>query len=253
MYVSGEKGKTFVARGVTGSAPLIQGSSTFEAIIDSFQRVKVTEDLYVSNYTDPGNIDQIGPGRITDVGISHIVTKTTPYGESRNYTITWTATGGDKNIGQAAAYELKISDDMDTLLQSFENAHTLEMINETILPKNSGETENLKIVIDAEASYTETAFFAMRAVDDAGNAGPVSNIILIVVANGYRAAVEKGPTITFAISPKTDNVEPSASNSSDLLAIILGASVGVGLFLAFIVFAIVWYLLDRRKPKGMVV
>lgn len=87
----------------------VLGSSTFEAIIDSFQRVKVTEDLYVSNYTDPGDIDQIGPGRITDVGISHIVTKTTPYGESRNYTITWTATGGDKNIGQGSYDKMLLS------------------------------------------------------------------------------------------------------------------------------------------------
>lgn len=57
----------------------------------------MTNEILVENYVSD---DVTAPGRITDVSILDISTKHTQYGESRNFTITWTATGDDVNIGQ---------------------------------------------------------------------------------------------------------------------------------------------------------
>jgi hypothetical protein len=67
---------------------------------ERFQRVRIMEDLYIENYEDPGLTDTVSPGRISDVDIHNIVTKATLSGESRNFTISWTATGDDKSIGR---------------------------------------------------------------------------------------------------------------------------------------------------------
>jgi hypothetical protein len=70
-----------------------------EVLQDNFQRQSVANEIIVNNYVAG---DVTAPGRITDVSIIDISTENTPYGESRNFTITWTATGDDVNIGQGA-------------------------------------------------------------------------------------------------------------------------------------------------------
>jgi hypothetical protein len=63
---------------------------------DSFQRSVVTNDILVNSVAG----DVTAPGRITDVSIIDISTENTPYSESRSFTINWTSTGDDVNIGQ---------------------------------------------------------------------------------------------------------------------------------------------------------
>jgi hypothetical protein len=59
------------------------------------------EELYVTkDINDEDFTDVVAPGRITDVGIYHIVKETSVYGENRNFTISWTATGDDRNQGR---------------------------------------------------------------------------------------------------------------------------------------------------------
>jgi hypothetical protein len=64
---------------------------------DSFQLSVVTNDILVSNYVAG---DVTAPGRITDVSITDISTENTLYSEGRSFTINWTSTGDDLNIGQ---------------------------------------------------------------------------------------------------------------------------------------------------------
>ena len=67
----------------------------------SFERVAVADAYSVSNY-DPASVDDdvTPPGRITDVQVIDIHSDKPATGETRNYTITWTATGDDANVGQ---------------------------------------------------------------------------------------------------------------------------------------------------------
>ena len=81
----------------------------------------------------------------------------------------------------------------------------LDVVNANYTPKASGETEYIRIEIDAEETYTSTSFFAVRAIDKAGNVGDVSNIVSILVANGYRIKAEG--TVDFQYSPTEDHAE----------------------------------------------
>ncbi|XP_045199436.2 calcium-activated chloride channel regulator 1-like isoform X2 [Mercenaria mercenaria] len=207
VNVKGSKGETMILKSVTGAANPVEVDEKPVIYNSSFQRVEVLEELYVTNYKDTGTSDVIAPGRISDVSLYHIRKKSTSQGESRNFTVTWTATGDDKNIGQASSYILRISNDFETLLNDFDSAEQLEMGNVSLIPQESGETEALKIVVDAEQAYTETSFFAIQAVDEAGNKGDVSNIISIVVAKGYRAAGEEG---SLTIEDDKDNITSTA-------------------------------------------
>ena len=81
----------------------------------------------------------------------------------------------------------------------------LDVVNANYTPKASGETEYIRIEIDAEETYTSTSFFAVRAIDKAGNVGDVSNIVSILVANGYRIKAEG--TVDFQYSPAEDHDE----------------------------------------------
>ncbi|XP_053388687.1 calcium-activated chloride channel regulator 4-like [Mercenaria mercenaria] len=205
-----------------------------EVYEDAFQRVKVLEDLYIKNYVDPDQNDTVPPGRILDVDIHHIVKQNSPSGESRNFTISWTATGDDKNVGQASAYILRISDDFETLLNDFDSAVLLDMKNISLSPQTSSRKEALKIVVDAEQSYTGTTFFALKAVDEAGNVREISNILSIVVAKGYRAFGERGSFDDDVKAKEEDNM---------MIYVIIGA-LGGGLALLLIFITI---LLCRKR------
>ena len=67
----------------------------------SFERVVIPDAYSVSNYDlSFTSRDVTAPGRITDIQVIDIHSDIPATGETRNYTITWTATGDDANIGQ---------------------------------------------------------------------------------------------------------------------------------------------------------
>ena len=90
----------------------------------------------------------------------------------------------------------------------------LDVVNANYTPKASGETEYIRIEIDAEKTYTSTAFFAVRAIDKAGNVGDVSNIVSILVADGYR--IKTQGTVDFQYSPAEDQDEDHVEEDVDL-------------------------------------
>ena len=69
----------------------------------NFQRVALADAFTVTNY-DVVSGDQTPPGRVTDVEVIDIHAGVPSGGLTRNYTITWTATGDDLNIGQGKIY-----------------------------------------------------------------------------------------------------------------------------------------------------
>ncbi|XP_045199675.2 calcium-activated chloride channel regulator 4-like [Mercenaria mercenaria] len=117
VYARGENGTTSVQDVFSGAgSPDSDEDVNPEVLQDNFQRVSLPSEILVSNYSSIiANKDITAPGRITDVSIIDISTENTQYGESRNFTITWTATGDDINVGQATEYELRISDDINVL------------------------------------------------------------------------------------------------------------------------------------------
>ncbi|XP_060560514.1 calcium-activated chloride channel regulator 4A-like isoform X2 [Ruditapes philippinarum] len=241
IFAKGQEGKVRIKSVTAGGQAPYQEEQLTE-YNERFQRVRLMEDLYIENYEDPGLNDTVPPGRITDVDIHNIVTKATLSGESRSFTIAWTATGDDKSIGRASAYIFRISDDFKTLQDNFDNAELLDVGNFSFKPLNSGEKEALKIIVDAEKSYTSTVFFALKAVDEVGNTGDVSNILSIVVAKGFRAHGEAG-------SLETEDVDVDKPEGRNvILYIILGSSAGVVVFLTIVI--TVCLCRNRRAPNA---
>ena len=79
----------------------LETSTPQDVATGTFGRVVIPDAYSVSNY-DPSTAssDVTAPGRITDIQVIDIHSDIPDTGETRNYTITWTATGDDANIGQ---------------------------------------------------------------------------------------------------------------------------------------------------------
>ncbi|XP_045199670.2 calcium-activated chloride channel regulator 4A-like [Mercenaria mercenaria] len=233
VYARGENGTASVQDVFSGagSPDSDEDLNSTEVLQDSFQRVSLPSEILVSNYSSIiANQDITAPGRITDVSIIDISTENTQYGESRNFTITWTATGDDINIGQATEYELRISDDINVLIDNFSSAELLDVVNANFTPKAAGEVEYIRIEIDAEESYTSTTFFGISAKDEAGNTGDISNIVSILVANGYRIKVEGD--VVYSKSYTDEQIEEDVieeEKKKNLTALIIGLSSTAGI------------------------
>ena len=134
---------------------------------------------------------------------------------------------------------MRISSDIGTLRDNFESAEPLNMTDSIIIPQVVGTIEALKIVVNADESFIETVFFAVIAIDEAGNKGPVSNIVSIVVARGFRASGEQG----YAINETNDDIildqdgaSPSESQEkNNTEAIIIGITVSCGAVIFLII------------------
>lgn len=95
------------------------------------------------------------------------VTGTTPTSAS----LTWTATGDDGYVGTAAAYDVRYSDAPITSEADFDAA--TEAAGEPV-PSIAGSPETM----DVTGLLSSTTFwFAMKTIDENGNASPMSNVV----------------------------------------------------------------------------
>ena len=94
-------------RNINRAFYIVDEEESIEVLQDDFQRQTVPNEILVENYITG---DVTAPGRITDVSIIDISTERTQFGESRNFTITWTATGDDVNTGQGFCLSFHIYD-----------------------------------------------------------------------------------------------------------------------------------------------
>ncbi len=85
--------------------------------------------------------------------------------------LTWTATGDDGATGTASAYTIRVSN-APISAGTFGAATDIERWINAPLPKPSGAAETLFVFgLDPDSTY----YFALLAIDDAANAGGVSN------------------------------------------------------------------------------
>lgn len=111
-----------------------------------------------------GASDFIAPGTVSDLAAAAGLYP----GEVR---LTWTATGDDGASGTASAYAIRVAGaPIDG--GSFGAATDVERWTNAPLPKPAGAAETLFVFgLEPDSTY----FFALRAIDDAANAGGVSN------------------------------------------------------------------------------
>ena len=114
--------------------------------------------------------DSIPPGQITDL-------QAVPGTGAGSIILTWTAPGDDGRVGTAAGYEVCASDQPITE----ENFSSVDVVEQSWIPV-SGNSGEYRVVsgLTPGGSY----YFALRAVDEAGNAGAVSNSTMAEVSAG---------------------------------------------------------------------
>ena len=156
----------------------------------------------------------------------------------------------------AVEYEFRISDDIDVLNTNFSAASILDLDHFNVTPALSGEREAITLVIDGEKSFTATTFLGIRAIDESGNFGEVSNIVSIVVAIGYKAEAQKyvptssteAPTTTTTerhTTEKQDVTVSSETQSSVLVPVLI--VLGVVVVVAIAALGVAYYLIQKKK------
>lgn len=103
----------------------------------------------------------VPPGAVQDLSVFSI--------ENNSVTLTWRAPGGDAYEGKAAQYELRYSQEPITAA----NFELAERFLEVPSPAEAGVREFVTVIGLQHKNYY---YFAVRAVDDKGNVGGLSNV-----------------------------------------------------------------------------
>ncbi|CAL4066566.1 unnamed protein product, partial [Meganyctiphanes norvegica] len=187
--------------------------------------------------------DIVPPNRILDLRVE--VNQT-----NRQVTLHWTTPGDNYDWGTAHHYEAVLADSW-TEAKAFAG----EKVNNMPMPLPAGSKQTMQVLIE---KYEKNIYVAIRALDEVGNYGGVSNIATIWVPHppvtmrtptspqtNHRKEASMGSTETIS-SGITQPVRVSGLNIDDM-TIILGAVTGFLIVIAVIV--TFCYLHVARKKK----
>ncbi|XP_030834959.1 calcium-activated chloride channel regulator 4A-like [Strongylocentrotus purpuratus] len=207
-----------------------------------FQRTTTAGVFQVENYSPDLIFDILAPSKITD-----ITSRERTYDENRNVTLTWSAVGDDLDQGTAAYYELRFSDNFTQIRTNFTSAAA---VNDTDLilgnlsrVASSGTLESITILLpgqDSDAIFS----FMIRAWDEAGNAGPLSNIVSV-----SRRSL---PPTTMPTTILNSTSEPPSTQSPGValpIWVVISFSCAA-FFIVIAVSIIVGVLCNRSAPKN---
>eukprot|EP00057_Strongylocentrotus_purpuratus_P013797 XP_011668271.1 PREDICTED: calcium-activated chloride channel regulator 4A-like [Strongylocentrotus purpuratus] len=207
-----------------------------------FQRTTTAGVFQVENYSPDLIVDILAPSKITD-----ITSRERTYDANRNVTLSWSAVGDDLDQGTAAYYELRFSDNFTQIRTNFTSAPA---VNDTDLilgnlsrVASSGTLESITILLpdeDSEAIFS----FMIRAWDEAGNAGPLSNIVSV--------ARRSLPPTTMPTTILNSTSEPPSTQSPGV-ALPIWAIISlscVALLIILAVSIILGVMCGRRAPKN---
>ncbi|WP_286019556.1 sugar-binding protein, partial [Candidatus Venteria ishoeyi] len=112
--------------------------------------------------------DITAPGAVTGLSISHT--------QAMSALLSFNASGDDANSGMAAAYDIRYSNSAISTEADWEAASVYQ---NRFIPRLAGKPEQLRILgLQAATNY----FVAVRAVDYAGNRGPIASTALTTLA-----------------------------------------------------------------------
>ncbi|CAC5422975.1 unnamed protein product [Mytilus coruscus] len=156
---SKEKSNTF---------PYYSGLTT--ELVGNFQRVILSSEISVTNYTATQLTDNIKPAKITTLKLKSVQLK----GDKLQIILLWKAIGDDLDVGTASEYDFRISDSFSKIKQQPEQC--TKLTNNVPIPKLAGSTEQYLVTIDDDSL---TKYIVVRAIDDVGSKGDYSNIVSV--------------------------------------------------------------------------
>eukprot|EP00057_Strongylocentrotus_purpuratus_P011346 XP_011665820.1 PREDICTED: calcium-activated chloride channel regulator 1-like [Strongylocentrotus purpuratus] len=214
----------------------------------SFMRTASGGVFKVQGYT-PNSADILPPSRIQD-----LVYTSFSYDNS-TVTLSWTAVGDDLDQGTAYNNELRYSTNFDEVRNYFSNSH--EVTQDQLVYGNlsvispAGVIETVTISLPARGKEI-VYYFAIRAWDEAGNGGDLSNIaslsiryIPVYVPTTAEPIPTSVPTTIDPIPVSVATIEPTGP---DNLALIIGVCCAV--FVVIIVGAVILCVYYRKTHCG---
>jgi hypothetical protein len=133
--------------------------------------------------------DVVAPGAITNLSVREFTDTTV--------TLLWTRPGGDGDFGIPASYDVRYSTEVIETEEDWEEA--TEAVGEPT--PYSANTEEVFMVQPLPSNTRH--YFAVRALDDAGNRGPLSNVV--EAGNILPPSDSTAPIVTTFSVPSTSN------------------------------------------------
>ncbi|XP_030850209.1 calcium-activated chloride channel regulator 1-like [Strongylocentrotus purpuratus] len=218
------------------------------AVEPSFMRTASGGVFKVQGYT-PNAADILPPSRIQD-----LVYTSFSYDNS-TVTLRWTAVGDDLDQGTAYNYELRYSSNFDDVRNNFSNSH--EVTQDQLISGNLSFISPAGVIETVTISLPQREkdiiyYFAIRAWDEEGNGGDLSNIasLLIRFIPVYVPTTEPLPaSVPTTIEPIPVYVTTVEPTGPDNLAMIIGlcCAVGVVIIVGAVILCVYFY---RKKHTG---
>ncbi|KAK3594734.1 hypothetical protein CHS0354_014159 [Potamilus streckersoni] len=209
------------------------GTGMIQEPTGMFQRVTMPGELFVENYYAAGDITP--PGKVFDLALVSKTEEVSGTGKTL-YLLSWTAVGDDLDVGTAARYDIRISETIETMRNSFETGRAF--VNTSILQtRPSGEKEQYLLRGLVPGGLDEVTYYlALKAIDDSGNSGPVSNMITV----GY--------VLNFTLEHLSDSVQSNDRTRNHVTIIIVCVCVGLLIIGILLLSLICWK--RKKRSKG---
>ncbi|CAL4205908.1 unnamed protein product [Meganyctiphanes norvegica] len=199
-----------------------------------------TEMYGILNYEFKNSKDNSPPNRILDLQAVVNIT-------NQKVSLKWTSPGNDYDMGQAHHYEAIVT-------QSWEDAKVFsgQMLSGMPIPLPYGTPQFLDTVLEM---YDKLIYIAIRAVDDAGNYGEISNLAILWLSHPPTTTtpiskiILKEETSNYLYEPLGSNVVESIGFSIEEFAIIVGSISGFLLIITIIAVACFISAAKRRQKE----
>ena len=145
-------GTSYIDTGLTNGTTYYYTAFSHDAVLNYASGVQVSANPR----------DTVAPAAITTLSATALTAHT--------IRLNWTAVGDDNTVGTATSYDLKYS----TAVISAANFALLPPVSGEPTPQVSGSAETMTLT---GLLGNTTYYFAIKAIDDGGNAGAISNVV----------------------------------------------------------------------------
>ena len=181
--------------------------------------------------------DVFPPVRVTDLRLSQLTNN------SLQVSLAWTAPGDDLVEGTASYYKLKCSTNRTKLVVEFDQTADLAL-SDLPHPAPAGSRQTADLLLEA----ANTLYYcALIAGDEAGNEGPVSNLVTVFVRQEVVEPDQEGRDWVGA-GLYTQNTEGGLDNM--LIYIITGGGIIIVIILIFVIICITHKPKKEKKNKS---